>query len=74
MANEFYKRLEEGSSVPSYIVQEHRTMLCGLTKHEYIALELTKAWASTRSNGHEYCDELVSTYEHMLKEVKARNL
>ena len=69
MANEFvtFRPME-------HVVEQHRTDICGLTKQEYIALELTKAWASTRSNGHEYCDDLVSTFEDMLKEVKERNL
>lgn len=48
--------------------------ICGLTKQEYMALELTKAWASTRCNGHEYVDEIVSAYEKVLSELKVRGL
>lgn len=57
-----------------HVVEEHRTNICGLTKHEYIALELTKAWANT--TGQRYYDEedIVNRYEDMLKEVKRRNL
>ena len=73
MANEFYKKLEEESTMPGYIVQEHRTMICGLTKHEYIALELAKAWSNTKRSYYEP-NEVVDWYEKILKEVKERNL
>ena len=49
-------------------------VVCGLTKHEYMALELTKAWAST--TGQRYYDEedIVKRYEDMLQKLKERNL
>lgn len=59
---------------PTTVVEQHRTDICGLTKHEYMALELTKAWASTRSNSHWDVDDTARHYEEILKEVKARNL
>lgn len=55
-----------------YVVQEHHTYICGLSKQEYIALELTKAWTSTRCNGHEETNEILDVYEYMLKEVNTR--
>ena len=48
--------------------------ICGLTKHEYMALELTKAWASTRAQGHQNECEIVAQYEYILDEIKRRNL
>ena len=47
--------------------------ICGLTKHEYMALELTKACASTKRCYYDV-DEIVDIYEEMLKELKERNL
>ncbi len=57
-----------------WVVQEHHTQICGLTKDEYIALELTKAWAST--TGQRYYDEedIVNRYMDILNEVKARKM
>lgn len=71
MANQFveFKPIE-----PVSIVQEHRTDICGLTKHEYIALELTKAMANTRHASYWDSDTTVDKYEIILKEVKERNL
>lgn len=59
---------------PTMVVEQHRTNICGLTKHEYIALELTKAWASTRAQGHQNECEIVAQYEYILDEIKRRNL
>lgn len=65
-------RTEENK--PVTVVQQHRTDICGLTKHEYIALELTKARASTRHSSYWDAEDTVNRYEEILKEVKERNL
>lgn len=46
--------------------------ICGLTKNEYIALELTKAWASTTGQRYYDEDDIVGRYYAMLEEVERR--
>lgn len=43
-----------------------------LTKQEHIALELTKAWASTRSHAYTSRDDMVDCYYKILEDVKER--
>lgn len=57
-----------------YVVQEHHTNICGLSKQEYIALELTKVWANVAFNSYFDEEEIVDRYVDMLNEVKARKL
>ena len=55
-----------------HVIEEHRTNICGLSKDEYVALELTKAWASTRSHAYVDSDDIVDYYYEILEEVNAR--
>lgn len=46
--------------------------ICGLSKNEYIALELTKAWASTTAGEYYDSEDIVGRYYEMLEEVEKR--